>query len=90
MNIYSTRKNDININNHQKFFSNNFIAQNLCLNDNEKPDNPLKNQVDAKQNMNLTTRDETFKTYNNNSKDIEHLKLIIIIPKISKILILLT
>jgi hypothetical protein len=75
MNVYNERKNDININNHQKFFSNNFIAQNLCLNDNEKPDNPLKNQVDAKQNMNLTTRDETFKTYNNNSKDIENIDI---------------
>ena len=75
MNIYNERKNDININNHQKFFSNNFIIQNLCLNDNEKPNNPLKNQVDAKQNMNLTTRDETFKTYNNNSKDIENIDI---------------
>ena len=75
MNIYNERKNDININNHQKFFSNNFIIQNLCFNDNEKPNNPLKNQVDAKQNMNLTTRDETFKTYNNNSKDIENIDI---------------
>ena len=75
MNVYNERKNDININNHQKFFSNNFIIQNLCLNDNEKPNNQLKNQVDAKQNMNLTTRDETFKTYNNNSKDIENIDI---------------
>ena len=37
----------------------------------EKSNVLINNQNDTKQNLNLTTRDETFKTYNN-SKDIEN------------------
>ena len=75
INYFFNKTMDINYNNNSKILSNNNISDytNLTVNNKSNILNKYNNK-DIKQTMNLTTRDETGKIYNN-SKDIENNEL---------------